>query len=335
MTSSSDAIALLRAAAGPDGFVASVSATANYGRVWARDGVVCGLAALAADDQRLVDAFRRTLDTLARHQGPHGEIPSNVGADGTVSFGAPIGRVDASLWFALGAGLLQVHEEAARAALWLAGAWELNTGGLMYCPPASTWADEYPLSGYLLTIQALRVLALRAVGETAQADRLVDLLRDRYRSPAKGWRATEREDEPVFDGLANALAVLADLGAAEEVAERLRELDCGLVPAYWPAIEKTDVRYAELERLHGFGFRNRPWEYHNGGRWPMVSGFAAAALRRHGLVGDADRLADAIDDANDRANFPEFVHGHTLVPGGIRGMAWSAAAAVIARDFRL
>ena len=39
------ALALLRACAGPDGFVASPSHHDNYRRIWARDGAIMVLAA--------------------------------------------------------------------------------------------------------------------------------------------------------------------------------------------------------------------------------------------------------------------------------------------------
>ena len=89
------------------GFVAAVSPRTNYRRVWARDGCVCGLAALADEDPDLLDTFEATLRTLASHQGPCGQIPSNVGLDGEVSYGGPVGRVDATIWFVLGVGWLR------------------------------------------------------------------------------------------------------------------------------------------------------------------------------------------------------------------------------------
>lgn len=97
------ALDLLHRALTPAGFLASVSDVANYRRIWARDGVIAGLAALTTGDDALYDGLRRTLDTLADHQGPHGEIPSNVGEDGKrVSYGGRVGRVDAPLWYVIG-----------------------------------------------------------------------------------------------------------------------------------------------------------------------------------------------------------------------------------------
>lgn len=97
------ALDLLRSLATPDGFVAAPIERANYRRIWSRDGVIIGLAVLQAEDDGLIAAFRRTLLTLARHQGPQGEIPSNVDtAGGRVSYGGTTGRVDADLWFVVG-----------------------------------------------------------------------------------------------------------------------------------------------------------------------------------------------------------------------------------------
>src|SRR5438477_4479901 len=96
-------LAMLRRCLSPAGFLASPSDVDNYARIWARDGIISGLAALASGDADLVDGMRCTLLTLAQHQGPHGEIPSNVTIDGKqVSFGHLVGRVDAPLWYVIG-----------------------------------------------------------------------------------------------------------------------------------------------------------------------------------------------------------------------------------------
>ena len=45
-----ESINLLKKASSPEGFLASALDSSNYKRVWARDGVICGLAALASGD---------------------------------------------------------------------------------------------------------------------------------------------------------------------------------------------------------------------------------------------------------------------------------------------
>ncbi len=170
------ALDLLRACASPAGFLGSLSDVDNYARVWARDGVITGLAALASGEPDLRATFRQTLTTLGHAQGPHGEIPSNVSVDGKkVSYGYLVGRVDTVLWYVIGvcAYLRATHdvsyrEEARRSveqALFLAGSWEYNTRGLIYTPLSGNWADEYVQQGYILADQVLYVLALRNAGQ--------------------------------------------------------------------------------------------------------------------------------------------------------------------------
>lgn len=170
------ALDLLRRSLMPAGFVASPEERANYRRVWARDGVICGLAGLASGDADLAGGLRATLQTLADHLGPEGQVPSNVqvsasGETEAVSYGGLAGRVDAGPWFVLGVALYaRLTDDRAFAAqmapavggvLRLLRAWEFNARGLVYVPQSGDWADEYDLHGYLLFDQALRLLALR------------------------------------------------------------------------------------------------------------------------------------------------------------------------------
>ena len=48
------AIELLHECSSAEGFLASKENTSNYKRVWARDGVICGLAALASGNTYLI-----------------------------------------------------------------------------------------------------------------------------------------------------------------------------------------------------------------------------------------------------------------------------------------
>ncbi len=156
------------------GFLASPTQRDNYRRVWARDGCIIGLAALLSGEDDLIDACRATLDTLAHHQGPHGEIPSNVDpSTGRVSYGGTTGRVDAGLWFAICCveywrttgddDFLHTMVEPLERLRGLLGAWEFNTRGLLYVPPTGDWADEYVQSGYVLYDQLLYLQAQRGI----------------------------------------------------------------------------------------------------------------------------------------------------------------------------
>ncbi|WP_367755379.1 glycoside hydrolase 100 family protein [Flavobacterium sp. WC2430] len=181
------AMELLHKASSTEGFLASAQDISNYKRVWARDGVICGLAALASGDNELIDTFRKTLDTLAENQHYNGTIPSNVmtnGADVEVSYGGLAGRVDAVTWFVIGIcqyafykkdpSFVIKHEQNIQKCLQLLEAWEFNNKGLLYVPLSGNWADEYITDGYVLYDQLLRIWALRSYNHFAKKESITE-----------------------------------------------------------------------------------------------------------------------------------------------------------------
>jgi len=395
------ALALLHECSNASGFLASTTDRDNYHRIWARDGIILGLAALMADDHELVTTFRRTLLTLAQHQGPHGEIPSNVDISaGRVSYGGTTGRVDADLWFIIGCAqywratgdddflhnMLPVLERV-RALL---GAWEFNNRGLLYVPQAGDWADEYIHSGYVLYDQLLYLRAQQELcdihchvhGTTdhileEKTTRLKHMICDNYwfdvqgeeggipddvyhevlylkGRVAAGPHSSQRHWHWVpffspqgygyrFDSLANILVSLlgvADAKRQEDVDAYIQEEgivpdDMALLPAFYPVIQPLDRDWEELQMNFSYTFKNQPYEYHNAGLWPMVTGFYVAdlaarnklELARHYLLGI--HRANALTMAGEAWGFPEYVHGQKFTPGGTRHQGWSAAAAII------
>lgn len=360
------ALGILRECATPAGFVAARSRRSNYGRVWARDASICGLAALSSGDPALIDTLEASLLTLVRHQGRAGQIPSNVdGRQGqgpaAASYGGNAGRVDATLWFMVAAGLLGrlANRDALVERLWpqllraraVLVAWEFNTGDLVYVPMAGDWADEYVHHGYVLYDQVLRIWGLRELaaaanrldlperdGLDADAERIHRRVSEAYRGPEffcaafhPGGRTTR------FDAFGNALCCLLDIGpiatreAAIAHAAAITRFD--LVPAFDPPILPGEPEYAQLEFAATEHLRNTPGRYHNGGLWPMVNGFWALAAAHMGRDAFAERLTKGIHQANRRGDngFYEYLDADTGEPGGVRHQAWSAAGEVLAQ----
>jgi glycogen debranching enzyme len=388
------ALHLLQECATDDGFVASTEKVANYRRVWGRDGSFVGLAALMTGDEKLVSCTRRTLETLVRNQGPHGEIPSNVDTQtGRVSYGGTAGRVDANLWFAICCGyywqvtgdeeFLDWVLEPLEKVRFLLGSWEFNNRGLLYIPPTGDWADEYVQSGYVLYDQLLYFAAQHAIcglhealHETAdhmldeKVARLKHVIWDNFwfhdgdEPPddvyhtvlfKKGRDAAPRREgqywmpffSPLgygyrFDGMANVLTTLLgfdgeDRGAAVDdyIASKTINDGCRLIPAFLPVITPRDEAWDELQMTFSHRFKNEPYEYHNGGLWPFITGLYVASLAARGKTDDAEAFHVALCDAcasemgGDAWAFPEYLHGKTGEPGGTRFMAWSAASLII------
>lgn len=245
------AINLLHQVATPNGFLASAENTTNYKRVWARDGVICGLAALASGDEHLIAAFKETITTLAKHQHPIGTIPSNVLiADGKaeVSYGGLAGRVDAVTWFIIGVCQYAFHQSdksfvtqytvEIEKCFALLDAWEFNNKHLLYTPLSGNWADEYITDGYVLYDQLLRIWALRSYNYfvkneiiSAKIQKITQQVEVNFMPNAVGEKYHERAYDDVifqdfmpcsfspsgykinFDAFANSLAVLLNIGS--------------------------------------------------------------------------------------------------------------------------
>lgn len=242
---------LLLKASSEKGFLASAENITNYKRVWARDGVICGLSALLDGDETLVNTFKNTLQTLANHQHELGQIPSNVYFKSTdeveLSFGGLAGRVDTISWFIIGVcnycwmmkddefltELLPNIEKGLK----LLEAWEFNNNDLLYVPRSGNWADEYITEGHTFYDQVLRLWALRCIHRLkpsdkfqTKIDRITEKLNGNYRkntcqNPFHPKAYKQLEDTPywmasvnpsgyqsMFDAFANSIAQLLQLG---------------------------------------------------------------------------------------------------------------------------
>jgi glycogen debranching enzyme len=149
-----------------------------------------------------------------------------------------------------------------------------------------------------------------------------------------------------FDSLANLLASLLDVADDDQRAavdgylrEEVMDGEMGLVPAFHPVITPQDRAWQDLQMTFSYTFKNAPYEYHNGGLWPMVNGFYAADLAARGKTEEAQSVRAGIHRANalpgadgEGWSFPEFVHGKAHTAGGQEQLGWSAAGAVIAEQ---
>ncbi|MFY8069193.1 MAG: glycoside hydrolase 100 family protein [Flavobacterium sp.] len=248
-----NSIALLHTVSTSKGFLASAENTSNYKRVWARDGVICGLAALASGDEKLISTFKNTLETLAKYQHEMGTIPSNVLVSEDqieVSYGGLAGRVDAITWFIIGVcqygffkndpEFVSKFSDQIEKCLFLLNAWEFNNKHLLYVPQSGNWADEYVTDGYVLYDQLLRIWALKsynhfvkkveidekinAIIEQISINFFPDSSKEKFHPEAYN-SITFKDYAPCsfspsgykeqFDAFANALLLLLNIGSTE------------------------------------------------------------------------------------------------------------------------
>jgi GH15 family glucan-1,4-alpha-glucosidase len=370
------AIDLLYKVSTPNGFLASAENKINYQRVWARDGVICGLAALASSNEQLILTYRKTLETLAKYQHSNGTIPSNVlisEEKNEVSYGGLAGRVDAVTWFIIGVcqygfytkdeGFVQQMQPNIEKCLLLLEAWEFNNKHLLYVPLSGNWADEYITDGYVLYDQLLRIWALKSYNYFVKSDTIQNKIEcitrqieinflpnsegEKYHELA--YNELQFGDfmpssfspcgyKTQFDAFANSLALLLNLGSEEFQKQTLsfadnlaEETKLGLLPAFWPPVFPEDEYWNLLKNNCRYEFRNYPFEFHNGGSWPMVNGFFGLALHHKKETQKAADLLEKINLANakgDNAFFENF-NTQTTAENGVAYCAWSAAATIL------
>jgi phosphotransferase system HPr-like phosphotransfer protein len=146
---------------GPIGYVASSVDVDNYKRLFTRDTVWMGLAAILSGDEELIGGFRSSLEVLAGTQREDGAIPSNVSPGGEVSYGIIAPRVDATTLYIIGCAdycryrndedaVRHFYPSVERAIKYLEDTWENKSCGLLYIPRAGNWADEYLQQGFVL-----------------------------------------------------------------------------------------------------------------------------------------------------------------------------------------
>lgn len=155
------------------GFLATSKNRDNYRRIWARDGVIQGIASLMSENNELIKTFKENLKYLKKFQDSKtGRIPSNVDLRGKkISYGTLVGKIDATIWYVIGVSqyykytkdkkfLNEFYASVEKAVNYLKSI-ELNGKGLLYVPTGGDWADEYITHGYVLFDQVLYFQALR------------------------------------------------------------------------------------------------------------------------------------------------------------------------------
>ena len=249
------ALDLLQSVCTEQGFVAAAVQEDNYCRVWTRDSVICGLAALASGEDKLIETFKVSLETIWQHQHQTGFLPSNVDTlNKSTSYGNTVGRVDTASWGIIGLcaytlltgkrNLADQFKGKVEKAFQLMDAWEFNGRNLIYVPQSGDWADEYLQHGYILFDNLLRIWALESAakvynneGFASKAKTIRELIQHNffYRSDKDSWYSAtllhQKETAPhnfwwlgfnparvypQFDLQANALALLLNIGNKEQ-----------------------------------------------------------------------------------------------------------------------
>jgi len=154
------------------------------------------------------------------------------------------------------------------------------------------------------------------------------LVTEQYYLPYLGFRAAGEW----FDSLGNLLAILAgvaDAPRSEAIFDLIarHSLDSCPMRSLTPVVRPGDSDWRDY-----YGELNLPHQYHNGGIWPFIGGFYAAALVKASRQAEAETALRLLAELNQRGQFNEWHHGETAEPMGVRDQAWSAGMYLFARE---
>jgi len=330
----------------------------GYPEPYTRDLMVSSLGILLTENAKLIKSLRRTLETVAGNQSPHGHIPSLVHdrEDRGSSDCTPLFLMAAAL-FRQVTGEKDFLDQAVRQAmLWMEH--QSPTNRVMVAQlPTSDWRDEQWVLGYGLYVNTIVYTYLRLLGQHQRAAMLKELM---GRFTVKGDRQNRHIHEGLvlphkpyyaiwsykvhrserFDLLGNSLAILTGIASAsrarslvswvEAECQEMRkngDLAVNLPPNFFPYVRPQDPdwgpRYAKY---------NQPGEYHNGGVWPFVCGFYVAALVAAGKYQLAVKKLLALTElvrparlASVEFGFNEWFKAQDGTPRGEDWQSWSAA----------
>ncbi len=373
-----DAVNLLHRLCTNDGILASTIEADNYKRIWARDSIVCGLAGILLDDPVILNGLKNSLLTLSRGQHRLGMIPSNVlpGDAKDISFGSLAGRIDANTWFIIGSCLYFLNTEdnetwkelqpAVQKCRTFLNTVEFNDRGWTYTPLSGNWADEYPVHGYTLYDNCLRLwgekLWTKITGESFTGyDELVEKTRLNFwpthnTDPRTVYHTTAYNQalenkimhyaafilpgmyDLRFDAAGNALAHLIfepDANKKETTKTFLSQLSSEVgrpaIPAFWPMVTKKSTDWNLLAGNYSFEFKNDPGYFHNGGIWPVWMGLYCLGLSKIGLKKEVDQICSEFEkmvSTSQNWNFQEYFNAVDFHPGGKTEMGYTASGIV-------
>ena len=363
------------------GFVATAQDTDNYARLWSRDSAIASLAVLSHGKEALYPAVKSSILNLLEAVGEGGVFPSNVsfkndGYRSRKSYGGPVGRTDSPFWWAVTAlsymevaqdfGIKGVVADAIEEIERRAQAWEFNNKHLMYSPASSNWADEYPVEGYILLNNILRLWMLTKASRLLSSDIYADKARKVSGAVKYHFFGEPAEVEVLFtasqlkqvkdleggdrilmsftpggtlnhiDTLGWSLSILLGISSestTKKMVERLRkEVGGTLAPAHWPIIDEDHRLWGAIASNYAYNFKNHPGHFHNGGVWGLTQGFTTAAMNT--LLGENHTYMASyegmLESSMEDHPFAEYYSYPELKPGGVKNLCFSAGSYLIA-----
>jgi hypothetical protein len=330
----------------------------GYPEPYTRDLMIASLGICAHGNKKLIETWRRVLQTLANNQSERGHIPSlvhdpeNKGASDTT----PLFLLSAGFFRKISGESEFLEESVKKAQRWME--YQSPSDRVLVAQlPTSDWRDEQWILGFGLYVNTLVYSYLRLYHQFERADfleRMMDKftitsdethhhvhegLMVRYKPYFATWSYKIYSSER-FDLLGNCLAILSGLAHPSRAKQMITwieheckmlqekgQLAIDLPPNFFPYIQPGDPDWR-----HRYEKYNLPGEYHNGGVWPFICGFYIAAIVATGKFRLAEQklatLTELVRPAREARvsfGFNEWLRAQDATPQGQDWQTWSAA----------
>jgi hypothetical protein len=309
----------------------------GYDMVFARDSMIISLGASLTEDNKLKEAFRKSLITLAENQSPKGQIPNAVDKFSKRKHHVDYMSIDSSLWFIIGHynyrdkyrdnSLFNKYRKNIDAAFdWLASQ-DTGEDSMPEQLPTTDWQDAFPHRyGHTINTQALYYHALKLAGKNKEAEKLKSVVNsnrdfglwnENFYLPWR-WKnhGKYHEKGKWFDSLGNLLAIvfgLAEDKKAEKILSYIKKHKIdepypvkAIYPPIKPGSRDWQDYFLDCEA-------RTPLHYLNAGIWTYVGAFYILALIKLKKFKEAEMQLQKLAEANMKhdGNFAEWLNGQT------------------------
>ncbi len=331
----------------------------GYKGVWSRDSFISmlGGSLIKGENGELIrETFKRSLETLGKHQSERGQIPNAVLKFERKKPQVDYLSIDSSLWFVIGHYVYRRRyrdvslfrkwkKEIDKTVLWLSYQ-DMGEDTMLEQLPTTDWQDAFPHKyGRTISTQALYYGVLRLVKKRNIARRLrflvnkdagVNLWNGNFYW-AYRWKNHNKYKEigEWFDSFGNLLAIvfgLADKKMARKIVGYIEDNKISEpypTKAIFPTIKKGSKYWQDYYLDCAAG---KAEHYLNGGIWPFIGGFYVLALVRLKKFKEAEVELRKLAESNLKGNiFPEWVNPITKETHGIF-QAWSAGCYILAYE---
>jgi len=326
----------------------------GYDAVWARDSMISLIGGSLSKEygEEFKKVFERSLNTLAKHQSEHGQIPNAVDKWSKRKPHVDFLSIDSSLWFIFGSYIfskrygeeLRNSKAVKKTFEWLE-CQDSAEKGIIVQLPTTDWQDAFPHKyGNTINTQAIYYGLLNLVGKKKDAGKLKKMINEdkdwglwngKYYW-AYRWKNHNKYKEigDWFDSLGNLLAVIFDLADEKQSLKILKYIkDKKInkpypVKAIYPSIKRGSKYWQDYYLDCDAG---KPNHYLNGGVWPFIGGFYVLALVKMKKFKEARLELEKLAESLLNWNFPEWINPvNKKNYGGLQ--AWDAGVYIWAYE---